>query len=412
MSDTQEGDKPDLVNLGNDEKQGVIPALSVQATAIIRSIDALGILSWWTFGGMALTLLFAGLMRLQRDITLDSVYIGEYQVPTSFLPHIGVAFGILIQWMLVTRVRHICRLFQSSTLKVQMIRDMVRLNPPLINLLEPTADRRVMTGLGVFLVVWALFYGNLIGLVGFLFAGRLTTVGVDSSAGPLVFLLLLAVNTHFAMTQVRPALAELHLALYSVPIHFGLPRMAVAACLLVAAIAYHLNPLLSDMTGQENGLLGPTVANAVDGDTLFMQGWEVDLLGVDALERNQTCLLASGEQFNCGQEATAHLQSLVQDTLVLCWPLVSSGERSVAALCLLDEGQPLPVESGGGFFAPELRPHRLGRRLVHDGYAVPIGTGSDDAWHELEAAQRERRGMWRASVQPPWVYRRRGGETD
>ena len=412
MSDTQEGGQHDSAHLASDETRSSIPALSVQATAVIRSIDALGALSWWSFGGMALSLLFAGLVRLQRDITLDSVYIGEYQVPTSFLPHIGVAFGIFVQWMLATRVRSICRLFQSSTLRVQVIRDMVRLNPPLINLLESTVDRRVMTGLGVFLAVWALFYGNLIGLIGFLFAGRLTTVGVDSLTGPLAFLLLLGANIYFGMARVRPALAELHLALYSVPIRFGLTRIAIAACVLVAAVAYHLNPLLSDMTEQENGLLGPTVANAVDGDTLFVQGWEVDLLGIDALERNQACLLASGEEFNCGREATAHLQSLVQDTRVLCWPLVSSGERSVAALCLLDQGQPLPAEGGGGFFASEMRSHRLERRLVQDGYAVPIGGRSDDSWDALEAAQRERRGMWRASVQPPWVYRRRGSETD
>jgi len=415
MSESQEGGKPASADLGKEgerEPRDGIPALSVQATAIIRSIDSLGALSWWSFGGMALSLLFAGLVRLQRDITLDYVYIGEYQVPTSFLPHIGVGFGIFIQWMLVTRVRYICRLFQSSTLQVQVIRDMVRLNPPLINLLESSTDRRTMTGLGVFFAVWAIFYGNLIGLIGFLFVGRLTTVGMDDSTGPLVFLALLGANAYFALAQVRPALAELHLSLYSVPIRFGIRRIAIGGCLLVAAVAYHLDPLLSDMTEQENGLLGPTVANAVDGDTLFVQGWEVDLFGVDALERNQTCLLASGEIFNCGEEATAHLQSLVQDAQVLCWPLVNSGERSVAALCLLDQGQPLPEAGGGGFFAPEMRPHHLARRLVRDGYAVPIGAGPDDFWEELEAAQSGRRGMWRASVQPPWVYRRRGGETD
>ena len=87
---------------------------------------------------MALTLLFSGLIRLQRDVTLESVFIGEYQVPTEFLPHFGVAFGIFIQWMLSTRVLHVCRVFESSTLPVNVMRDMVRLNPPMINLFEPS----------------------------------------------------------------------------------------------------------------------------------------------------------------------------------------------------------------------------------------------------------------------------------
>ena len=413
MSENEEANQETSAEHQREREEVVqgIPALSVQATAIIRAIDGLGSISWWSFGGMALSLLFAGLVRLQRDITLDYVYIGEYQVPTGFLPHIGVAFGIFIQWMLVTRVQYISRLFVSSTLPVAVIRDMVRLNPPMINLIESSRNGQVMTGLGVFVGVWAVFYGNLVGLIGFLFVGRVTTVGVGDATGPLVFLALLAFNLYFGIRQLGPALAELHQSLYQEPIRYGIRRIAIGGCLLVAAVAYHLNPLISDMTEQDNGLLGPMVANAVDGDTLFVQGWEVDLLGVDALERNQTCLLASGEAFNCGEEAAAYLQSLVQDTPVLCWPLVSSGERSVVALCVLDEGQPLPEEGGEPFFAPSMRSHDLAWRLVNDGYAVPI-RGPTDIWTVLDAAQSARRGMWRASVQPPWVYRRHGSATD
>ena len=413
MSETQaQNDEQDSAVPQDTETVQRIPALSVQATAIIRAIDALGAISWWSFGGMALSLLFAGLVRLQRDITLDSVYIGEYQVPTGFLPHIGVAFGIFIQWMLATRVQYICRLFESSTLPVTVIRDMIRLNPPMINLLESSRNGQVMTGLGVFFGVWAIFYGNLIGLIGFLYVGRLTTVGVDDLTSPLIFFALLMFNFYFGLRQLGPALAGLHQLLYLEPIRYGIRRLAIGGGLLVVAVAYHLNPLVSDLTEQDNDLIGPVLANAVDGDTLFLQGREVDLLGVDALERNQTCLLADGEVFNCGEEATAHLQSLVQVTPVLCWPMVSSGENSVLALCMLDEGQALPQAAGGQFLTPEYRPYQLGRRLVRDGYAVPVGAGPDDLWSDLDDAQSARRGIWRASVQPPWVYLRRGGLTD
>ena len=385
-----------------------IPSLSIQATAIIRAIDALGSLSWWSLGGMALSLLFAGLMRLQRDITLDYVYIGEYQIPTEFLPHMGVAFGIFVQWMLVTRVLHICRVFESTTVPVDSIRDMVRLNPPMINLFEQSGTGRINTGFGVFVAIWAVFYGNLVGIMVFLFVARATTLGVADLTGPLVFVALLGANLYFALRHLGPALNKLHSLLYTMPLKIGVYRAIIGTLLFIATISYHLDPLFSDITEQENGLLGPVVANAVDGDTLFVNGWEVDLLGIDALEPNQTCLLANGERFDCGAEATAHLQSLVQDTPVVCLPFVSTGDKSVAALCLLDEGQPLPQEAGTSFVGPEQGPYNLARRLVRDGYAIPMSLGPDEFKRDLEMAQSQRRGAWRASVQPPWVYRARG----
>ena len=397
----------DAETRANEVRRG-IPALSVQATAIIRAIDALGALSWWSIAGMALSLLFAGLMHLQRDITLDYVYIGEYQIPTEFLPHWGVAFGIFIQWMLVTRVLHICRVFESTTLRVDTIRDMVRLNPPMINLLEQSGNGRVSTGFGVFVAIWAVFYGNLVGLMIFLMVARFTSLGVTDLTGTLMFLALLGINIYFGLRYLGPALGRLHELLYSQPLKFGVYRGLVGALLFIVTIGYHFDPLVSDMTEQENGLLGPVIANAVDGDTLFVNGWEVDLLGVDALEPDQTCLLASGERIDCGAEATAHLQSLVEDTPVLCWPWVSTGERSIAASCLLDEGQGLPEDDRAGFFTPEQQAHSLARRLVRDGYAIPMSVGPEEFKKDLLMAQSERRGAWRASVQPPWTVRVEG----
>ena len=409
MNDQPEQEPEDSPASEEEPLRRAIPALSVQATAIIRAIDALGTISWWSLGGMALTLLFSGLIRLQRDVTMESVFIGEYQVPTEFLPHFGVAFGIFIQWMLSTRVLHVCRVFESSTLPVNVMRDMVRLNPPMINLFEPSGAGRLMSGLGVFVAVWAIFYGNLVGLMMFLSVGRVTTLGVTDGAGLMTFVGFLALNVYFALRHLRPALVGLHHLVHSETIKFGLRRSIMGAFLFLIAGAYQVEPLVTDITDQDNGLLGPVVANAVDGDTLFVNGWQVDLFGVDAVESSQTCLLESGERFPCGEEATAHLQALIQDTQILCWPLVSTGDRSAMAYCVLDEGQELPTEGGRAFHVPTQRPHSLSRRMVRDGYAVPMGVGPEDLASELEAAQSERRGVWRASVEPPWAYRRRGG---
>lgn len=391
-----------------DSARPVISALSVQATAIIRAIDALGALSWWSLGGMALTGLLGGLIHLQRDVNLDSVFIGEYQIPTEFLPHFGVAFGVFLQWMLATRVLHICRVFRATTLRVDTIRDMVRLNPPMINFFESSADGKLMSGMGVFVAVWAIFYGNLIGLMLFLFVGDAMNLGNATPSGPVLFLALLAGNAYFLVRHLRPALSDLHRLLYSSKIQFGVRRSLLGALLFVFVSGYQVQPLFSGITEQDNGLLGPVLANAVDGDTLFVNGWQVDLFGVDAVESGQTCLLENGEQFACGAEATAHLQALVQDTPVLCWPLVSTSERTITAPCLLHLGQALPQEDGAAFRSEAQRPYLLARRLVLDGYAIPMGVSAGEFAPELELAQRERRGVWRASVEPPWMYRKQG----
>lgn len=58
-------------------------------------------------------------------------------------------------------------------------------------------------------------------------------------------------------------------------------------------------------------------AEAVDGDTLSFTGMRVRLLGIDAVEADQTCE-RDGATWACGAEARARMQELVSGTDVKC----------------------------------------------------------------------------------------------
>ncbi|MCB1516469.1 MAG: thermonuclease family protein [Hyphomicrobiaceae bacterium] len=58
--------------------------------------------------------------------------------------------------------------------------------------------------------------------------------------------------------------------------------------------------------------------NVIDGDTVRIGGQSLRLVGLDAPERDQTCKSATGEFWNCGEEARQRLQELAADGIWTC----------------------------------------------------------------------------------------------
>ena len=73
--------------------------LSIQAAALVRSIEGLSNIFWISIGGIFLTMFFAGLSQLEVNATTDYIYLGEYQVPRSILPLASLAFAMFTFWM-------------------------------------------------------------------------------------------------------------------------------------------------------------------------------------------------------------------------------------------------------------------------------------------------------------------------
>lgn len=126
-------------------------------------------------------------------------------------------------------------------------------------------------------------------------------------------------------------------------------------------------------------------ARVVDGDSLFVGGNEVRLVGIDAPEGPQTCERA-GKAWNCGEAARGELERLIGRQKVNC----SSVERD-------KHGRYLGTCQAGG--------RTLNAAMVESGLAVSYGGYRD----EERAAKAAKRGLWSGTFQMPREWRRERG---
>ena len=157
---------------------------------------------------------------------------------------------------------------------------------------------------------------------------------------------------------------------------------------------------------QDDDLIGPAYANAIDGETLYMNGLEMNLFGIDAVERDQICYDRTGATYECGRAATLALQQLVQNTRVVCFPLVNINERRVLGLCELEDELNTDAEPmQPGNLISTYRSRSLSRIMIEKGHAIGIGVGAQIFADEQLQAQTLRTGIWQGSFVPPRMWR-------
>lgn len=123
----------------------------------------------------------------------------------------------------------------------------------------------------------------------------------------------------------------------------------------------------------------------VDGDSFFLGGDEVRLVGLDAPEGRQTCLRAN-TTWPCGEESRRQLARLVGGQAILC----RSTERD-------QHGRLLAVCSRGNV--------DLNREMVASGFAVAYGNYE----REEASARSAKAGLWSGEFQRPRQWRRENG---
>ena len=134
-------------------------------------------------------------------------------------------------------------------------------------------------------------------------------------------------------------------------------------------------------------------ATIIDGDTLEVAGRRFHLWGIDAPEIDQTCERADIE-FNCGQEAKAHLRSLVSDRTVSCVPM-SEPDRQGATVGICSVVYRVSQSDAG-------------RDMVQDGWAVERARLSDGRYRfSQDRAKDMRLGLWMGRFEMPWEWRAR-----
>jgi endonuclease YncB( thermonuclease family) len=152
--------------------------------------------------------------------------------------------------------------------------------------------------------------------------------------------------------------------------------VVIAAIAVVAALFWPPPP---SIMGQ---------AFAVDGDTLRIGETRIRLVGLDAVEFDQTCTDPQGADWRCGEKAHAFLRDLTRGANTRCAAEGSDRYRRVLARC-------------------SIRGADIGEQIIRAGWAVA------DLEYSVALAdgRLNRRGIWAGRFIDPADWRRsRGAE--
>ncbi len=382
--------------------------LSIQAASLVRAIDGLSTMFWVSIGGTILTVLFAGLNQLPGNVASDSIYIGEYQIPKSILPVASLGFAAFVFWLTSNHLKMLDQVLNDSRMPFETMQEVFTLNPPVLNIFHADNHRpfKLATGSSILLINWSVFFGNSIAFTLASAVQRGASLS-DSELPELITfgVLTLAIIT-YGVRAIDGPLDRILERLHGSTFEFGWARVLLAIALILGVAGVNNIDQFRNPSDQPDGLLGPAMANAIDGETLFINGIEVQLIGIDAMEPDQVCLDKGGTDYPCGRAATRHLQDLVADRAIVCLPLFAVSKSRIVASCnLLPEGA-VPPKNSDEYLAADRRTSLSGR-MVRDGHALIVGIGRNYILQEERDAQRDRVGIWSGSFEPPWIYRAR-----
>lgn len=125
----------------------------------------------------------------------------------------------------------------------------------------------------------------------------------------------------------------------------------------------------------------------IDADTFDVGETRVRLHGVDAPERDQTCLDAQGEEWACGAWAIEQARARWEGRTASCERLDTDRYGREVARC-------------------EVNGRDIGAALVSGGMALAYRDYSTDYVVQEASAQGARAGLWRGEFQRPQDYRR------
>ena len=382
--------------------------LSIQAAALVKSIEGLSSIFWISFIGAFLSIFFASLNQLDVNATTDHIFLGEYQVPKSILPLAAVAFAIFLFWLTSNRLGILNHALQTTHLPAEAVHEIFRLNPPVLHVFHIDNVKRwsPTSGVSVFIITWSVFFGN---SVAFTWSSALQQgayFGQFDASMMGIYLLLIVAAIVYGTRSIIPPLRGILGTLHDVEFRLGWPRHVLAVALALIVFVINHRDQIQAPGEQADNLLGPAVATAVDGEVLYMRGTEVKLFGIDAVEVDQVCQDSAGDDYPCGRRATQALQKLVQNDLVICLPFFAIGVNRVVANCeLVLDSESVPVSPMD--FVEEFRASNLSRLMVAEGHAVAIGIGTRYFGADQDEAQTLRQGIWQGSFQPPGAWRRR-----
>jgi len=127
-------------------------------------------------------------------------------------------------------------------------------------------------------------------------------------------------------------------------------------------------------------------AEVVDGDTILINGSQLRLLDIDALEAAQNCTSPQGKEYACGLKAAQALDGLIGDQVVRCYGRERDRYRRPLVNCWAGQTD-------------------LNLRMVQIGWAVAEGSPTYQIDEAL--ARREKVGAWAGAFERPRKWRSR-----
>lgn len=201
-----------------------------------------------------------------------------------------------------------------------------------------------------------------------------------------------------------PLLKSIFKRLHDIELQVGWPRWLLSVVTHFVVVLVNAAPYL-DIEDSPVDLIGPSIANAIDGETLLIEGLEVNLFGIDAMERDQVCQDMQGADYVCGRSAVMALQKLIEGNPVICLPLFNLGETRVLGTCEVILPGEKPPTAPEDFIGDEYRPNSLSRLMVEQRHALTIGYGPEIFAEEQRQAQILRAEAWAGSFEPPSHFR-------
>lgn len=150
---------------------------------------------------------------------------------------------------------------------------------------------------------------------------------------------------------------------------------AVGACFALCAAAF-----------ADEGLSLTGLPQIIDGDTFSIGPATIRIFGIDAPEAGQKCLGSTGDEWSCGDDATARLADLIDGREITCRGLEADRYGRIISECSVDGKD-------------------IGRTLVAEGTAWAFTKYSARYATDEEDAKRAKLGIWSSTNQTPWDYR-------
>ena len=128
-------------------------------------------------------------------------------------------------------------------------------------------------------------------------------------------------------------------------------------------------------------------AKVIDGDTIHIDKNKIRLHGIDAPEKNQTCLLKN-KKWLCGKQSTHELKKIINNQIIKCIASDIDKYKRYIAICFVNK-------------------LNINQTMVKKGWAIAYRYYSKDYIKDEDYARLNNVGIWKSIFEEPYIFRKK-----